>query len=123
MKAGLLFRIVEGKTISVTICYCQADFFSFCLVRFLCSLFKQKSIVHPACSMTPSDHLHPTHLQNDGLNLNICLEPLHTRREGTAGICMLLNSVQCKAMSSSVWMLSFSRPLFRGEGKRNNTVL
>jgi len=47
MKVVLFFPIVEEKTNTFLLATVKLTF-SFCLVRFLCSFSKQKSIVHPA---------------------------------------------------------------------------
>lgn len=75
----------------------------------------------PSLALCLSDQLLPARLQNEGLSLNMCPEPLHARGEGTVAACTLLNSVQCKAVFTSVQTLSCSGE--RVEGKRNNMVL
>lgn len=72
--------------------------------------------------MPLSDQLFPTCLQNEELSLNTCSEPWHAREEGTVAFCMLLNSVQGKAASTSMWTLSGDKSGDRVEGKRNSTV-
>jgi len=71
--------------------------------------------------MSLSDHLLRTCLQNEELSLNMCPEPLHAKGERTGAICVLLNSVQCKAVPTSVWTFSCSGD--RVEGKRTLMVL
>lgn len=95
--------------------------FLFCLVRSDVHSPSRNLLFSQPRSFSLSDHLLPTHSQNEELNLNVCPEPLHTRREGTVAICMLLGSVQCKTASTSIQMLSCSGR--RVEGIRNNMIL
>lgn len=120
MEVALLCHIVEEKTNMFLFATVRMTFL-FCLVRFNVHSPSRNPLFSQLCSFCLSDHLLPCFcLQNEGLSLNMCPEPFHTRGEGAVATCLLLNPVQCKTVSTSVQMLSCSRD--RVDGKRSNIV-
>lgn len=103
-ESSFAFPYFRGENKCVPICYCQVDYFPWS--GFYVRSPSRNPLFTQPCSMSLSDQLLPARLQNKGLSLNMCPEPLHARGEGTVAVCTLLNSVQCKAVFTSVQTLS-----------------
>lgn len=119
-ESSFPFWYCWGEHKCIPIYCCQADFFILLaqVFMFVCSP-SRNSLFTQSCSVPLSDRLLPTHLQNEGLSLNVCPELFCAWREGTVAMsCWIQCSVkQCKAVSTTVQTVSCSRDRVGGKRK------